>query len=238
MGRSWSTSASLGAGKRDLPSHNLVCERTRPVSREELARLVWPEEAAASWEVALSALMSRLRGLLSSDGLRSRGVAFARGFGQYRILFPSAVWIDLETVASAVDNAEGALRTGRPHEVLGPATAASAIARRPFVSGVEGEWVSSQRGRLERQLLRALECLAKMWLAAGEPGIAVEPAVEAVEIDPFRESSYQLLMRDHADGGNRPKALEVYHSLRGLLAGELGTEPSPQTEELYLEVLG
>ena len=216
----------------------LICERTRPVSREELARLIWPQEVASSWEVALSALMSRLRSLLSSDGLSSRGVSFSRGFGQYRILFPSDAWIDLEAVASAVDKAEGALRSGRPHEVLGPATVAAGIARRPFVSGAEGDWVSSLRGKLERQLLRALECLARMWLAAGEPELAIEPGMQAVEIDHYRESSYQLLMRPYIDGGNPPKALEVYHRLRGLLAGELGTESSPATEELYLEVLG
>ena len=216
----------------------LVCERTRPASREELARLIWPDEAASSWEVALSALMSRLSGLLSREDISSQEVKFARGFGQYRILFPSDTWIDLEAVASAVDQAEGTLWAGRPHEVLGPATVASAIARRPFLSGADGDWVSSQRGKLERQLLRALDCLARIWLAAKEPGLAVEPAMDAVEIDPYRESSYQLLMRAHIDGGNPPKALDVYHRLRGFLAGELGTEPSSATEELYLEVLG
>ena len=179
----------------------LVCKRTRPASREELARLIWPDEAASSWEVALRALMSRLSGLLSREDISSQEVKFARGFGQYRILFPSDTWIDLEAVASAVDQAEGTLRAGRPHEVLGPATVASAIARRPFLSGADGDWVSSQRGKLERQLLSALDCLARMWLAAKEPGLAVEPAMEAVEIDPYRESRYQLLMRAHIDGG-------------------------------------
>jgi len=214
----------------------LVSERTRPVTRDELAEVVWPADFAPSWESGLSALMSRLHRLLAA--LADRGVSTARGFGQYRILLPSDAWIDTEAGVSAIDRAEAAIRAGRPEQVLGPATVAATIARRSFLTGVRGEWVDSQRRRLERQLLRALDCLSEMRLASGEPGLAVETATEAVTLDPYRERGYQLLMRGAVATGNKANAVQAYHRLRELLADELGTEPSHETEALYLAALG
>ena len=175
----------------------LVVERTRPVSREELATIVWPGETAPSWESALSALTSRLGGLLSAPTLKSEGVRLARGLGHYQIHLPVDVWVDLEAGVSAIDRAESALRSGATDQVLGPATVAATIARRPFLSGVDGFWEDSQRRRLERQLVRALDCLAEMRIASGEPDLAVETAIEAVGLDPFRERSHRLLMRGY-----------------------------------------
>ena len=215
----------------------LVCERTRPVSKEELATVVWPDELAPAWEGALSALVSRLNGLLAADSLGGRGVSLSRSFGQYQINLPADVWIDLEAGTSAIDRAEAALRAGEPGRVLGPATVAATVARRPFLSGVTGFWADSQRGKLKRQLIRALDCLSEMRLASGEPGLAIEMGIEAIGLDPFRELSYQLLMRAHAASGNKAEAVQVYHRLRKVLDDELGTEPSKETEALYLGLL-
>lgn len=215
----------------------LICQRVRPVSREELAALLWPAEMPPAWQVGLSAILSKIQTLLASDPLKAAGVTLSKGFGQYQLALPVDTWIDLEASASAIDEAEGSLRAGAPGSILGPATVAATIAGRPFLPGIDGEWVDSQRRRLERQHMRALECLAHMWIASGEPALAVETASKAVALDPFRESSYQLLMRAHAAGGNRPEAIRVYQRLRGLLATELGTEPSAETEGFYLHLL-
>ena len=215
----------------------LVSESIRPVSREELARAVWGDELAPSWESALNALMSRIRRLLSTEALRVGGVSLAHGLGKYQLLLPADVWIDLEAATSAVDAAENILRSGDYRRVLGPATVAVAITRRPFLAGVEGEWVESQRRKLERQLVRALDCISKMWILAEDPALAIENCIEAVRIDPYRESSYRLLMQAYVASGNPSEAVRAYHRLRELLAEELGTRPSGDTEALYLGIL-
>ena len=215
----------------------LMCERTRPVSREELAAIIWPDNLSVSWERALSALTSKLGSLLSMDVLKARGVSFARGLGQYQIRLPGHVWIDLEAATSALDRAEAGLRAGEPERVLGPATVAASIARRPFLLGVDGFWQDTQRRKLERQLLRALDCIHHMQLSRGEPELAVETALEAVNLDPYRERTYQCLMQACVATGNTAKAVNVYHRFRGILAQELGTEPSVEIEALYLKLL-
>jgi SARP family transcriptional regulator, regulator of embCAB operon len=65
----------------------------------------------------------------------------------------------------------------------------------------------------------------------------VKHAREAVAIEPFRETGYQLLMRAHAAVGNRAEALRVYERCRSLLSEELGVPPSSQTEAVYLDIL-
>jgi DNA-binding SARP family transcriptional activator len=215
----------------------LVSSRGRPVPRDEVARVLWPAEMPVAWDSAMNAHVSRLRSLLDAPILKSQGVSLSREFGQYQLILPADTWVDLETTARAIDDAEGALRAGRPDAAFGPAGIVYAIGNRPFLAGDDGAWVEAQRAALGRQFLRALDCLARIWLGSGEPVHAVEMARQAVSLDPYRESSYQLLMRAHLACGNRPQAIRTYHRLRRLLLDELGTDPTSETEQLYLELL-
>lgn len=215
----------------------LVSERTRPVPKEELATIVWPQELSSSWEGALSALTSRLGAVLATDLMKSLNVVFSRSLGQYQVYLPSDAWIDIEAGASAIDRAEALMRAQKPEQVHGPATAAAAIARRPFLPGIDGFWADSLRGRLKRQLLRALDCLSESQILMGEPSAAVETATEAVKQDNLRERAYQILMQAYSAAGNPAQAVNLYHQLRELLDKELGIQPSTETESAYLALL-
>jgi len=96
----------------------LVCERSRPVAKEELALVLWPEEQSDAWEAALSALTSRLAALLSSEGLEDLGMSFSRQFGQYQLKLPSDSWVDIEAGNSALDRAEAAVRNNEARNAL------------------------------------------------------------------------------------------------------------------------
>ena len=215
----------------------LVCQRARAVSREELVDLLWPDGPAPSWEIALSAVLSRIRHLVTQEPLKDIGTSLSRGSSQYQLRLPPDTWVDIEAGAGAIERAEVAMKAGDLKSVLGPATAAAAIARRPFLSGLTGRWVESQRERLRRQLLRSLDALSKTWLMDKQYVLAIEMATEAIAIDPYRDASCQLLMNAHAASGNRSEALKVYHTLRESLSSDLGTEPSPETQEIYLRLL-
>jgi DNA-binding SARP family transcriptional activator len=213
----------------------LLCERGRPVPREELAEAIWQGDAPPAWDAALSALTSKLRALLR--GL-SWPVELASAFGCYELRLPPDAWVDREAAAQAIDQAEGLLRRGEPHRAWAHACVANAIARRAFLPGEEGAWIERQRARLRALLLRSLDCLAECSCAGGQATLALQAAEDAVALEPFRESGYLRLMRVHLELGNRAEALRVYDRCRRLLAEELGADPSPQLEALYLELLG
>jgi SARP family transcriptional regulator, regulator of embCAB operon len=212
---------------------HLAYEHLRAVSRDELAEELWPGTAPPSWERSLSALISKLRALLA--GLPD--VALNASFGHYKLSLPAEVWIDVEAATEAIDRAESALRGDGPQDAWGWAQVAYQISRRSFLMGEEGPWVTMKRSGLRDVLVRAHECLSEPSIWHTQPEYAVRHAKEAVAIEPFRETGYQLLMRAHAAMGNRAEALRVYERCRSLLSEELGVSPSSQTEAVYLDIL-
>src|SRR5438046_10216546 len=123
-------------GDADLPGRQgrlalvyLVAERERVVSQSELAELLWPDSLPPSWQVALSAVISKLRQKLSSLGL-DRDRIIANAFRCYQFRPPVETWIDIEAAADAVHHGEGALLANQPQDAYGPEMIANTIARR------------------------------------------------------------------------------------------------------------
>jgi len=214
----------------------LAVERQRAVPREELAEILWPGSLPRSWDIAVSAVVSKLRALLRRASLDGQGV-LASAFGCYQLLPPTGTWLDIEAAIESLHEAEAALRAEDLRGAYGPAAVACHIARRTFLAGEEGEWVERVRERLRRTHVRACECSAAVYLGNREPILAVGLAEEALALEPFRETAYQLLMRAHAASGNRAEALRAYERCRRLLADELGVDPSPETKAVHLSVL-
>jgi SARP family transcriptional regulator, regulator of embCAB operon len=230
--------------ERELPGRQgrlalvyLVFERDRPVPRDELADALWGEALPPAWDSALSALVSKLRGLLAAGGAPGRSM-LETAAGAYHLRLPPGAWVDVEAAQQSLDQAEGALRAGRPGPAGGHASVAVSIARRPLLAGLDAEWIRARREALGHVLVRALDCLAEVALASREPRLAAQLAAEVVRLEPYRESAYQLLMRAHAAAGDRAHAVRAYAECRRLLLAELGVGPSPQTEAVYHALLG
>lgn len=214
-----------------LATAYLVTERSRPVSRDELAEVLWPGSLPPSFEVALSAIVSKLRAALSRVGLGRDALSTANGC--YQLALPVASWVDIDAAIAGVHESEGALLDGRPADAYGPAVVAAAILRRPFLPGLEGEWIDARRRALRAAHVRALDCLAEVHEWNGEHPLALRAAMEAIEIEPYRESGYRRLMELHDSAGNPAEALRVYARLGALLGREVGTVPGSQTRSLF-----
>ena len=215
----------------------LVCERHRPVAREELAENLWPSERPRTWETALRGLVAQVRGLLVSAGLGDRDEVVQAASGAYRLELPASVHVDIETATADVAAAEQALMGRQAAAARELAARARAVLTQPLLPGVEAPWLDAKRRDLSQLLLRALEVLAEARLALGEPRPAATAAEEAVGLDPFHESAYRLLMRAHEASGDGAEALWAYERCRRLLADELGADPSPETQALHAALL-
>jgi DNA-binding SARP family transcriptional activator len=84
--------------------------------------------------------------------------------------------------------------------------------------------------------VRGLDCLAEISLQNGEATLAIQHASEALRLEPFREAAYHCLMRAHTAMGNRAEARRVYERCRQLLQEEVGIDPSPELQTLYLSL--
>ncbi len=214
----------------------LVAEQGRAVPRDELADALWGETPPATWEKALTVIMSKLRSLLAECGLDCATV-LTSAFGCYRLNLPEGSWVDIIAAADALREAEAALAADDLEHAKATASRAASLARPPFLPGEEGAWVEGKRRELSDILRRALSCLAEASLRSGDEVEAAKWAEETIALEPYRETGYRHLMAAHAAAGNRAEALRIYERCRQLLAQELGAYPSPETESIYRELL-
>ena len=205
---------------------------SQPVPREVLAGLLWPGQLPDAWRRDLAAVVSKLRALLARLGLDAAGVL--RGGGDsYQLVLSPRPEVDADAAAAWLAEAETAMQRGDLGGALRAAQAAAQAARRTFLPGETGDWVAQRQNALDDLLLAALEVIAE----AAEPPAAVRAAQEASALRPLRETSHLQLIRAHLRAGNRAEALNAYARCRRLLAGELGVDPSPRLQAVYLDAL-
>ncbi len=214
----------------------LVAEQGRPVPRDELAEALWEEGRPATWDKALSVLVSKLRSLLTNQGIDG-AKALTSAFGCYRLELPEGSWVDVIVAANAAQEAEEALAAGDLEQAKSAAVLVESLLQQPFLPGEEGAWVDEKRRELAEVRGRALTALAETCLRSGDVREAVKWAEQTIALAPFRETGYRRLMDAHAADGNRAEALRVYERCRRLLADELGAYPSPETESIYRGLL-
>jgi DNA-binding SARP family transcriptional activator len=232
-GRRWLDGSALpGRQGRIVLAYLTLCHH--PVSRDDLADLVWPDALTASWERDLSAVVSKVRAALDSIDL---GPILHGALGCYELQLPPGSRVDVEDAVRFVEDAESARRAGDRDAALPAAAAAANLARRPFLPAERGLWVERRRDELRATLLRALDVLAEGLAGGPFEHDALRYANEAVALDPYRETGYVRLMRLHMGRGNRAEALRVYRRYRDTLARDLGVPPSSQTEAVHREVL-
>jgi DNA-binding SARP family transcriptional activator len=199
----------------------LVAHRNRTLTREELVEALW----ADGQDGGLAPLLSKLRRVTPFEGLR--------------IALPGDARVDIEAAADAVHRAESALVQQEFHRAWGPSQVAMFVAGRPFLSGEDAPWIDEQRSRLAGIHLRALEAYAQAGLGIGgtELPAAVRAGRHLIQLEPYRETGYQLLMNALEREGNPTEALGIYDQLRQRLRDDLGVAPSPQTQRLHRQLL-
>ncbi len=213
----------------------LVCERDRVVRREELADLLWPGQLPESWTASLSAVISRLRRLFGEAGLDGQAVITSTP-GAYQLMLPAASRVDLEDLTAAVASAEDAAASGDVDRAVAAAADAEAVAGRGFLAD-DCEWVDARRESVRGLRVRAAIAQSAAHLGAGAAGRAIDAARRALDLDPAKEAAYRQLMRALAAAGERGEALRVWERCRITLVEELGIDPSPETEAVYLQLL-
>lgn len=210
----------------------MVLRRLRPAGREEMALAVWGAELPDSWEVALSALVSRLRKTLRPLMVAEQGLQIKGEVGRYELHLPGGCFVDLERARLGLHAAETLLRRGEHQGALPEARVAMEIAGRGFLAGEEAPWIEGVRRELGDITMRALDCTVEAELARGNPQRAEREARYLIGLEPLRESSYRLLMRALAAEGNGAQVRRVLEECEQALRESAATNPSAETVEL------
>jgi DNA-binding SARP family transcriptional activator len=209
----------------------LAVERARLVSVDRIAEVLWDGGLPMEPAQHVATLVSRLRRALGPDVIRGGRQGYQLGGG------PGIV-VDLDDAARLTSQAERELElapalartaAGRVVELLSPGVA---LAEEPYAA-----WAEPARQELRELLRRARYALAEAARATGDTRLAARVAGDAMVADSFDEGAHRLFMSACAAAGERAKALETYARLSSRLAEELGADPAPDTQELYLAIL-
>src|SRR5579862_3985958 len=218
---------ALGSRKGRLALCVLALAEGHPVPAGVLTDTLWGDTPPAHPEDQLAVLISRLRSVLGRDRIQHRDRGYAL----------RCDWLDAAELASLTEEMDRRRGTGN---ILGAAAAARVVLsllRGYGPPSVPGEWAQLRLAELDRLVGRARRLSATALLEAGDWITAADAATAAVDADPYDEASLRVLLRAYVAGGRAAAALAAYAKAREYLAGELGTDPSPETVELYTAIL-
>ena len=196
----------------------LTLRANRPVEREWLAGMLWPDVDQSQSAASLRPALSNLREALQEEGKRLHS--------------PSRHTLAL----NLADNAEADVAVFDAAIASGTLSAlerAVALYRGPLLEGCTEEWVGQDRIAREQRCLRALQTLADASRSAGNDGTEETYWRKAIAMDPLWEVPRRGLMEALARGGNINAALQVYREFVQALRDDPKAAPDQETHALY-----
>lgn len=79
--------------------------------------------------------------------------------------------------------------------------------------------------------------LAKIYLHKHEYGTAEIKILRILELQPYDEEAYELLLQVYLESGERVKFLNTYENLIKMLKDEMNLQPRPSTQHLFAQFL-
>ena len=207
----------------------LVSVHGEPVRRDDLIDVVWQGRLPQAPEAALSSLLTGVR--------RAVGPAALSGRSLVTLNLPAGTWIDVDQAREEARLADSALAGGAAADALRRACAGLELIERPALAELHGPWVEHLRATLDELRCDLLETAARAALACDEVVAAQRHARGVLELEPYREAGYGLLMEALARAGNVAEALLTFDRLRVMLREELGVPPAPALTALHERLL-
>ncbi len=210
----------------------------RPITRDELLYLLWPDAPQAVGRQRLRRLLSEIRQAVGSGADRflseTRAGSYLLRFDLNECRVDARVFLYLARQARELADLEG----------LRAAEQALRLSTEPFLSGLEldasvefEQWLFRQRERFARIQLDLWRRVIDGYAAIGDVNRAIEAVVHALEIDPIAEDLHRKAIWLYAKAGRRADAINQYSHCAALLAHDLDIEPEADTVALYRAVL-
>ncbi len=202
----------------------LAAQKGRPVSRERLADLLWPDQASEQARHSLRNCLFELRRALGPSALPFlESDAFCCRLGGANVDLDRFDEFSRAGGTKALERAAKLYRGEFLAELSVPAD--------PFE-----EWLGTERRRTEGLFCNLLQRLAAREQADGDHEAAIATSHRLITIDPLSEVGYRTVMRAYAQAGLRSQALRQYRICASSLNRELGVAPDAETRALAVEI--
>ncbi len=202
----------------------LALQSQRPIPREVLSTLFWPEESDSVARKNLRQSIYQLRKVLGDlDSPDVPHLLITRQTVQFNPA--SDFTLDVDHFSRAIERGDLETAVALYHGELLPGFTCDSL-------GFE-EWLRLEREQLHQVALEAMSEVAEAHLLAGRLDEAQSVARQQLSLEPWREQAHRQLMKSLVLAGDRPKALAQFELCREQLWDELAVEPAPETVALY-----
>jgi len=210
----------------------LLLHRRHPRPRQQIAFTLWADTNEKQALNNLRTLLTRLRQTLPDLDRYVETTPYALQWRQ-----DAPFRLDLVDFEAAYAEGMQADRLQRADAAITAYARAAQLYTGDLTPGWYDEWLMPERERLRQMYLDALERLAVLLAQLGDHRAALRYAQRLQRADPLHEAACRQLMQLHLNLNDRASALRVYHSCATTLRNELGVDPAPTTQALYLHVL-
>jgi DNA-binding SARP family transcriptional activator len=222
------TALSIAGSCRPILGY-LLTHRRRRISRAELAETLWAEHDGNHARRCLSTALWRLK---KSTGTGAPLVTF-QGAEEVSFNWLAPAWVDCVAMELRVESLLRVRPQALSRREIGSLQRGVRLYRGDYLVGIDHEWAWLERQRLRNLYLDGLYHLTLAHAVASDWPSVLECGRRLSRDEPLREDVHRLLMRAHAQTGNRALAIAQYQLCRDALRTELGVDPMPETQELY-----
>ncbi len=213
----------------------LVTHRERPISKEVLMDLFWPDSSPDAARNNLNVAIYGLRQSLRQNSPSESHILYQDDC--YLINPDLDIWVDVEAFTEHLTRARE-LEDSAPSDAIREYHLAEALYTGDFLEEDRYEdWASAQRQQLKDAYLGLLERLSRHYYVLGEYTTCVTQCRKVLAVDSCRESAHRWIMQCYAQQGQRYLAIRQYQECVDALRDELGVEPSDETVKLYDRIL-
>ena len=213
----------------------LLIHRGRPVRRDVLMELQWPDHTHTSARNNLNVALHSLRNTLDGPWQGLQPVLYSDGC---YVLNPGLKWwVDRDEFLSALSQADMDRTSCRPGPAIYHYQRAIELYRGPlFEDDLAGDWYLPEQRHLAELYLQALESLGEIYLDLGELASAECSGQLALTSDPCCEPVHRLLMRCYASQNKQQLVTRQYRRCVDALRDELGVSPGAETLRLFRDL--
>ncbi len=198
-------------------------------SKDQIGLIFWPDSSREQLHRQFKNVIYRLRRALGSES-----VLYDPDTHRYRFnrlmdfRYDVDVFLDTCRRAEIEDNPDKRARLFRD---------AADKYHHPYAPLLDGIWTAPLRTDLYLKYERAVLEAAAFDLQQGDIQTCLDACRRLLKIEPGQERAWRLLMRAHAERGDRGSIVRVYRQCSRNLSRHLEIKPSKETEILYQNLL-
>ncbi|OGO67410.1 MAG: hypothetical protein A2Z49_01970 [Chloroflexi bacterium RBG_19FT_COMBO_56_12] len=205
----------------------LLLAHPEGMTKEEIGEIFWPGELPKDIKYRMKNTLYRLRQAVGKDVIM---------LDQDNYRFNNDLDYEYDVELFLKENALG-LKSKDPLQQLSHFREAAKLYKGTYLPEIDETWVYSPRESLQQICISILLQTADIYLDMANYHLALEFCQRALAVDNCNELAYRTSFRIYAAMGDRAAVVKQYSRCCEVLSREVNTEPSLQTQSLYLDLI-